>query len=80
MGTDPTELAKGNGVGLVEDMIFPPREVSRAFQLLKRTWSKAYDQLKLVIAGQLEILALNVEQFFDKLKGIPQFLSMFAIY
>ena len=79
MGTDPTELTEGNGIGLVEDMIFPPREVSRAFQLLKRTWSKAYDQLKLVIAGQLKILALNVEQFFDQLKCIPQLLSLFAI-
>src|SRR5215475_1672835 len=68
------ELTKRDGKALVKDVIFAFQKVRRAFQLLLRAWSKADDELELLITGKRVIFALDVYQFLNQPKCITQLL------
>src|SRR5579864_4115160 len=80
LSTEPysAKLPEGDGIVFVEDMIFAFLKVRRPFQPLSCIWGQPDNQLKLLVAGLPNILALDVDQVLYHSKGFAQFLSISA--
>jgi hypothetical protein len=76
---NPAELPKGNGIPLVEHVILPSFEIRGVVQSLKCPRREPRDELELLIAGQGDVLAAEVEHSFNQLEDITQIFPILTI-